>query len=69
MSEKRRRVWVGDTVYDPNADRHGIVTDVKNGLYVLRPVDMWWGTWTARDPDKLEVTLTREERLRHREER
>ncbi|MFL6110280.1 MAG: hypothetical protein ACJ786_02855 [Catenulispora sp.] len=68
MTEERPRVWVGDTVYDPAADREGIVTDVKGGVYVLRPVHTWAGTWTAPDPDKLEVTLTREERLRRREE-
>ncbi|WP_199821138.1 hypothetical protein [Streptomyces fulvoviolaceus] len=50
MTEERPRVWVGDQVHDANADREGIVTDVKGGTYVLRPVYMWSGTWTAPSP-------------------
>ncbi|MCT9077890.1 hypothetical protein [Streptomyces fulvoviolaceus] len=68
MTEERPRVWVGDQVHDANADREGIVTDVKGGTYVLRPVYMWSGTWTAPSDKGLEVTVSREERLRLRRE-
>ncbi|WP_430376675.1 hypothetical protein [Streptomyces sp. B1-3] len=60
--------WVGDTVYDPNAEREGVITDVKDGVYVLRPVHTWAGTWTAPVNAELEITLSREERIRRRRE-
>ncbi|MEV5526223.1 hypothetical protein [Streptomyces prunicolor] len=65
MTEKRPRVWVGDQVYDADAGREGIVTDVTgDGTYVLGPLHMWTAPWTAPNDKKLEVTLTREERNR-----
>ncbi|MFD8726307.1 hypothetical protein ACFV2H_52555 [Streptomyces sp. NPDC059629] len=67
MTETRPKVWVGDQVYDPDAKRQAIVTDVQGGTFYLRPVYMSTGTWTA-DPDRLEVTVTREELLRRRQE-
>nr|WSY55856.1 hypothetical protein OG999_40790 [Streptomyces sp. NBC_00886] len=69
MTEKRSRVWVGDQVYDADADRDGIVTDVtSDGTYVLGPIHMWTATWTAPSDEKLEVALSREERNKqHRE--
>ncbi|MEV8542578.1 hypothetical protein [Streptomyces sp. NPDC051572] len=62
-------MWVGDQVYDADAGREGIVTDVTgDGTDVLGPVHMWTGTWTAPGDEELEVTLSREERNRqHRE--
>ncbi|MFF8360007.1 hypothetical protein ACF063_41880 [Streptomyces chartreusis] len=33
-----RKVWVGYQVHDGIADREGIITGVKGGMYVLRPV-------------------------------
>ncbi|MFF9210501.1 MULTISPECIES: hypothetical protein [unclassified Streptomyces] len=61
--------WVGDQVHDANADREGVITDVKNGLYILRPVHRYWGeTWTAADPEKLTITMSRQERLQNRRE-
>lgn len=66
MSEESPRAWVGDRVYDPHADREGIITDVKGGVYILRPPSTWAGTWTAHDPAQLKVTLSREERLKQR---
>ncbi|MGW3291482.1 hypothetical protein ACWDR3_43325 [Streptomyces sp. NPDC001002] len=67
--EELPRVWVGDQVHDGDVDREGIVTDVKSGTYILRPVHTFWaGTWTAPSDEKLEVTLSREERLRRRRE-
>ncbi|WP_406461147.1 hypothetical protein OH768_39755 [Streptomyces sp. NBC_01622] len=63
MSEKKARAWVGDQVYDADAGREGIVTDVTgDGTYVLGPVCMWTATWTAPSDEKLKVTLRREER-------
>ncbi|WP_405971382.1 hypothetical protein OG496_16425 [Streptomyces sp. NBC_00988] len=69
MTNDKPRVWVGDQVYDADAGREGIVTDVTgDGTYVLGPVHMWTGTWTAPGDEELEVTLSREERNRqHRE--
>ncbi|MEV0904972.1 hypothetical protein [Streptomyces hokutonensis] len=69
MSEKKPRAWVGDQVYDADAGREGIVTDVMgDGTYVLGPIHMWTATWTAPSDEKLEVVLPRHERLkRHRE--
>ncbi|WP_432043771.1 hypothetical protein [Streptomyces cadmiisoli] len=57
--------WVGDQVYDSNAEKEGVVTDVKNGTtYVLRPVRSPWGQhWTAPSADVLEVTVPRQERV------
>ncbi|MGW5198658.1 hypothetical protein [Streptomyces spiralis] len=68
MTEKKTP-WVGDQVHDAHADREGVITDVKSGTYILRPVHRYWGeTWTASDPEKLTVTMSREERLRKRRE-
>ncbi|MEU3520626.1 hypothetical protein ABZ770_36135 [Streptomyces sp. NPDC006654] len=63
MSEERPRIWVGDQVWDPAVDREAVVTDVQGGVYYLRPVLMWAVRWTV-DPDKLEITVTREELCR-----
>lgn len=68
MTEERPRVWVGDQVYDADAGREGIVTDVQSGTYVIGPVYMWAATWTAASADKLEVVLSREERLKRQRE-
>ncbi|MFJ4467169.1 hypothetical protein ACIP2X_06540 [Streptomyces sp. NPDC089424] len=55
--------WVGDQVYDSSADQEGIITDVKNGTYILRPVHTWARTWTAPSADTLEITVPRQERV------
>ncbi|MCX5234464.1 hypothetical protein OG824_04345 [Streptomyces prunicolor] len=68
MTEERPRVWVGDQVYDTDAGREGIVTDVTGGTYVIGPVYMWAATWTAPSDEKLEVVLSREERLKRQRE-
>lgn len=63
MTEEKPRVWVGDRVYDVDAGREGIVTDVMgDGTYVLGSVHMWTATWTAPSDETLEVTLSRDER-------
>lgn len=60
-----REPWVGDQVHDGHANREGVITDVKKGTYVLRPLGRYsGGTWPASDPAQLTVTVPREERLR-----
>ncbi|KAA0927013.1 hypothetical protein FGF04_31750 [Streptomyces apricus] len=69
MTENPAGAWVGDQVWDEAAEKEGVVTDVKNGVYELRPLNRTWGeTWTVRDGTKLTVTVPREERLRRRRE-
>ena len=68
MTEERPRVWVGDQVYDADAGKEGIVTDVQDGTYVMGPVYMWTATWTAASDEKLEVVLSREERNKQQRE-
>lgn len=40
---EQKSPWVGDQVYDANADKEGVITDVKNGTYILRPINHHWG--------------------------
>lgn len=68
MTEERPRVWVGDQVWDDDAGREGIVTDVQGGMYIIGPVYMWAATWTATGDEKLEVVLSREERAERQRE-
>ncbi|MDC2953407.1 hypothetical protein PO587_02935 [Streptomyces gilvifuscus] len=69
MNETKPKAWVGDQVYDGDAGKEGIVSDVKSdGTYVLREVYGMLPTWTAPGDEKLEVTVSREERLRRRRE-
>ncbi|MGW1540414.1 hypothetical protein ACWCPM_09235 [Streptomyces sp. NPDC002309] len=56
--------WVGDQVYDSNADKEGVITDVRNGTYILRPVHTWARQWTAPSADVLVITVPREDRVR-----
>ncbi|WP_406468071.1 hypothetical protein OH738_10885 [Streptomyces hirsutus] len=60
--------WVGDQVYDADAGREGVISDVKNGTYVLREVDSWARTWTAPSAEKLTVTVPRTERIKRERE-
>lgn len=62
MSEQKSP-WVGDQVYDSNADKEGVITDVKGETFILRPVHTWAHTWTAPCADVLEVTVPRLERV------
>ncbi|MFC9158048.1 hypothetical protein ACFTT0_24065 [Streptomyces bauhiniae] len=59
MSEKQSP-WVGDLIHDEDADRRGIVTDVRGGtLWVLRPehgVDQW----TSESPERLTLLEARQ---------
>ncbi|MEU7089643.1 hypothetical protein OG350_30145 [Streptomyces achromogenes] len=64
--EQGRRAWVGDLIHDEDADRRGIVADVRGGAtWVLRP-EYGPDRWTSQRPDRLRVIKTREERLRER---
>ncbi|MER0478763.1 hypothetical protein ABR737_10535 [Streptomyces sp. Edi2] len=53
--------WVGDLVHDESAGRTGIVSDVRNGVYVLRP-ENGPGHWLCEVPGRLTVVVRREER-------
>lgn len=63
-----REAWVGDQVWDEVANKEGIVSDVKGQTFILREVYAWALTWTALGNEHLTVTVTREERLRRRQE-
>lgn len=65
--EQKRRAWVGDLIHDEDADRRGIVADVRGGTtWVLRP-EYGPDRWTSRQPERLRVIKSREERLRDRD--
>lgn len=58
-----RKPWVGDQVHDASTNREGVVTDVRSGVFELRPVRQYWGRiWTVSDPGELTVTVPRQER-------
>jgi hypothetical protein len=58
-----RKPWVGDQVHDASMGREAIVSDVRDGTtYVLRHLHGGGLTWTAPDPEKLTVTVPREDR-------
>ncbi|UUN30469.1 hypothetical protein [Streptomyces sp. FIT100] len=55
-----RKPRVGDLIHDEDADRHGVVTDVRGGaVWVLRP-ESGPGQWTSRHPERLAVVTPRE---------
>ncbi|MGV9698977.1 hypothetical protein ACWDTR_24865 [Streptomyces sp. NPDC003470] len=68
MTDEGIGAWVGDQVYDEVARKEGIVTDVKGGTFILRELHTWARTWTAPNAKKLRVTVSREQRLKQREE-
>ncbi|WP_260637918.1 hypothetical protein [Streptomyces angustmyceticus] len=53
--------WVGDLVHDEDAGRTGVVSDVRGGVYVLRP-ENGPGQWLCDDPGRLMVVVPREQR-------
>ncbi|MET7509357.1 hypothetical protein [Streptomyces albidoflavus] len=58
-----RTPWVGDLVHDEEADRRGIVTDVRGGtVWVLRP-EYGVERWTSERPERLTLLTPREEML------
>ncbi|MDX3453945.1 hypothetical protein PV396_18665 [Streptomyces sp. ME02-8801-2C] len=58
---KNGRVWVGDEVYDHEAGQRVIVTDVRGGMYLLRPLHGGGQEWTAEGDNCLEVKVSRVE--------
>jgi hypothetical protein len=69
VTEKKPKAWVGDQVYDANAGREGIVSDVKrDGTYILRAVDSFALRWTAPNAEKLTVTVPRLVRVKKERE-
>ncbi|MET9778493.1 hypothetical protein ABZ023_30315 [Streptomyces sp. NPDC006367] len=67
MTEERTP-WVGDQVHDAEAGKEGVVTDVRNGTYILREVHSWSLLWTVPDAERLTVVMTREERIKRERE-
>lgn len=53
--------WVGDLVHDEATNRTGILSDVRKGVYVLRP-EYGPGEWFCEAPDRLRLVVPREER-------
>jgi hypothetical protein len=68
MTEDEPKAWVGDQVWDEDAEKEGVVTDVKAGTYVIREVYAWARTWTAPSSERLRVTVSRLERLKQRQD-
>lgn len=65
MTKQQTEAWVGDQVWDKEAGREGIVSDMRgDGAYLPREVHAWTVTWTALNADKLTVTVPREERIK-----
>ncbi|MER5407427.1 hypothetical protein [Streptomyces sp. NPDC002769] len=44
------------------------MTDVRGGTFILREVYARALTWTAPGPERLKITVSREERIRQRNE-
>ncbi|MFC4609705.1 hypothetical protein ACFO9E_18070 [Streptomyces maoxianensis] len=55
--------WVGDQVHDEDTGRDGIVTDVRGGRYVLRPL-YGMDEWENENAERLTVTVPRSEEKR-----
>jgi hypothetical protein len=56
------RPWVGDQVTDKATGREAVVTDVREGVYVLRPLRGPVVPWTAESDEQLTITAPREQR-------
>ncbi|WP_405815582.1 hypothetical protein OG241_13680 [Streptomyces sp. NBC_01390] len=54
------KAWIGDEVYDEDAGRTGIITDVRSGVYILRPVSGGGAEWTSDNSDRLTIKVPRE---------
>ncbi|WP_031521287.1 hypothetical protein [Streptomyces sp. NRRL F-5123] len=54
--------WVGDQVIDNATGREAVVTDVRQGVYVLRPLRGPVTTWSADSDERLTLTAPREQR-------
>ncbi|MFI0943607.1 hypothetical protein [Streptomyces sp. NPDC021020] len=53
--------WVGDHVTDTTTGRQAVITDVRQGVYVLRPLRGPVLTWTAASAEHLALTAPREQ--------
>ncbi|MFJ2174306.1 hypothetical protein ACIOHE_15510 [Streptomyces sp. NPDC087851] len=62
---KDSRAWVGDEIHDERTGRTGIVTDVRSGTYVLRPIH-GGGEWTTENAGDLTVVVPLPEPSRRR---
>ncbi|WP_405823566.1 hypothetical protein OG241_43005 [Streptomyces sp. NBC_01390] len=60
---KGGKAWVGDQVYDHAAVKSAVVTDVRDGTYLLRPLCGGGQVWTAPSDENLTVSVARPERL------
>lgn len=57
---KDNRPWVGDKVHDIHQGRTGIITDVRQGKYILRPV-FGIGQWESEQDTNLSLVTARGE--------
>ncbi|WP_274029434.1 hypothetical protein [Streptomyces sp. MMBL 11-1] len=57
---KNSRPWVGDKVHDISQGRTGIITDVRQGKYILRPV-FGMGQWESERDTNLNLITPRGE--------
>ncbi|GAA3873286.1 hypothetical protein GCM10023084_27820 [Streptomyces lacrimifluminis] len=58
---KDGKPWVGDQVYDHGAGKGAIVTDVRDGTYLLRPLCGGGQAWTVPSDENLSVSVPRPE--------
>jgi hypothetical protein len=62
---KDGKAWVGDVVFDEDAERTGLVHDVRQGVFVLRPLTGGaYERWQCHDVDRLTIVTSREERMK-----
>jgi hypothetical protein len=54
------RPWVGDQVTDTATGREAVITDVRQGVYVLRPLRGPVITWTVDCDAHLTLTAPRQ---------
>ncbi len=59
---KDGKAWVGDQVYDHGAGKGAIVTDVRDGTYLLRPLCGGGQAWAVPSDENLSVSVPRSER-------
>ncbi|MFC9431087.1 hypothetical protein [Streptomyces sp. NPDC056987] len=57
---KDGKPWVGDEVHDAGTGRNGVLTDVRSGIYVLRPLH-GGPEWTSETDAELTVVVPLDE--------
>lgn len=55
------KAWVGDQGHDAAAGREAVITDVRGGTYLLRPVYGRAEEWTADSDAYLTVTVPQQD--------